>query len=86
MNQLKTDLSHNGRDLLLHENRLHIPNSVDIKWIVMDELHKRLYSGHPGHYDKKMITMIRKGFVCPNMKNEVEEYLPHCIEFQQVKA
>ena len=35
---------------------------------------------------KKMITMIRKGFFCPNMKKEVENYLARCLECQQVKA
>ena len=59
-NQTKMDLSLNGRRLLLHKGRLYIPNSVYIKLTVMDELHKRPYSGHPGY--QKMITMTRKDF------------------------
>ena len=58
MNQVKIDLSLNGRGLLLHKRRLYIPNSTDIKLIIMDELHKIHYSGHPGY--PKMITMTRK--------------------------
>ena len=45
---------------------------------------KVLYFGHPGY--QKMITMLRKQFFCPNIKNEVVEFLARCIERQQVKA
>ena len=63
---------------------LYIPNIREIKLIVMDELHKRPYSGHLGY--QKMITMIRKNFFWSNMKMEVAEYLARCLECQQVKA
>ena len=33
-----------------------------------------------------MIAMLRKGYFCPNMNNEVAEYISRCIECQQVKA
>ena len=46
----------------------------------MDELHKILYSGHPGY--QKMITMTRKDFFWPHMEKEVAKYLAHCIECQ----
>ena len=67
-NQIKTDFNLNGRWLLLHKNILYIPNSEDIKLTVMNELHKRPYSQHPGY--QKMITMIRKDFFWPKMKKE----------------
>ena len=78
MNQVKTYLSMNGRGLLLHKGRLHIPNSADIKLIIIDELHKIPYSGHPGY--QKMITMTRKSFFWPNMKKEVAKYLARYIK------
>ena len=42
-NQIKSDLTLNGRGLLLHKGRLYIPNSEDIKLTVMGELHKWPY-------------------------------------------
>ena len=33
-----------------------------------------------------MLTMLRKDYSWPNMKNEVVEYIARCIECQQVKA
>jgi hypothetical protein len=33
--------------LLTYRNRLYIPNCDDLKRFIMDELHKRPYTGHP---------------------------------------
>ena len=63
---------------------LYIPNMTEIKLIVMNELHKQLYSGHPRY--QKLITMIRKDLFWPNMKKEVAWYLARYIECQQVKV
>ena len=49
----------------------------------MGELHKRPYSWQPSY--QKMITMIRKYFIWPNMNKEVPKYLAHCLDIQQVK-
>jgi hypothetical protein len=35
--------------LLTYINRLYIPSCDDLKRFIMDELHKRRYSGHPGY-------------------------------------
>jgi hypothetical protein len=52
--------------------------------IILDELHKNPYFGHPGY--QKMITTLRKQFYWPNMKNETVEYLSKCLDCQQVKV
>jgi hypothetical protein len=44
--------------LLTYRNRLYIPDCDDLKRFIMDELHKRPYTGHPGY--QKMITATRK--------------------------
>jgi hypothetical protein len=69
--------------LLTYRNRLYIPNCDDLKRFIMDELHKRPYTGHPGYH--KMITATRKQFYWPRLKKYIAEYLSKCIEFQQVK-
>jgi hypothetical protein len=40
--------------LLTYRDRLYIPNRDDLKRFIMDELHKRPYTRHPGY--QKMIT------------------------------
>ena len=69
--------------LLTYRNRLYIPNCDDLKRFILDELHKRPYSGHPGY--QKMITATRRQFYWPGMKKDIAEYLSKCIECQQVK-
>jgi hypothetical protein len=69
---------------LTYRNRLYIPNCEDLKRFIMDELHKRPYTGHPGY--QKMITTTRKKFHWPGYKKHIANYLAKCLECQQVKA
>ena len=56
----KPDLSIDKKGLLQFKNRLYIPDSTELKLTVLDEVHKKPYSGHPGY--QKMITTLRKLF------------------------
>ena len=79
----KIDFSLNEKCLMLYKNRLYVPNVLEIKSLILNEVHKSPYSGHPGY--QKMITMLRKYYFHPNMKNEVAEYIARCIECEEVK-
>jgi hypothetical protein len=70
--------------LLTYRDRLYIPKDADLKRFIMDELHKRPYTGHPGY--QKMITATRKPFYWPGLKKDIAKYLSQYIECQQVKA
>jgi hypothetical protein len=83
-NSDKSDLSIDKKGLLRFKNRLYIPDSTELKLTVLDEVHKKPYSGHPGY--QKTIPALRKLFYWPNMKGEIEEYLARCQGCQQVKA
>ena len=50
----------NEKGLLLYKDRLYVPNVPKIKLLILNEIHKTLYSGHPGYH--KTITMLRKDF------------------------
>jgi hypothetical protein len=78
------DLSIDKKGLLRFKNKLYLPDSVELKLTVLDEVHKKPYSGHPGYH--KMITTLRKLFYWPNMKDEIAEYLARCQDWHQVKA
>ena len=81
---LSTRHSLNKKGLLLYKNRLYIPNVPKIKLLILNEIHKTPHSGHPGY--QKTITMLRKDYFWPNMKNEFAEYIDKCFECQQVKT
>jgi hypothetical protein len=70
--------------LLIYRSRFYILDCDDLKRFVLNELHKRPYSSHPGY--QKMITATRRQFYWPGMKKDIVEYLAKCIECQQVKA
>ena len=81
---LSTCYSLNEKGLILYKNRLYIPNVPKIKLLILNEIHKNPYSGHPGY--QKTITMLRKDYFWPNIKNELAEYISRCFECQQVKT
>jgi hypothetical protein len=83
-NSDKPDRSIDKKGVLRFKNRLYIPDSTELKLTVLDEVHKKLYSGHPGY--QKKITTLKKLFCWPNMKAEIAEYLDRCQYCQQVKA
>ena len=81
---LKIGYSLNEKGLIVYKNRLYIPNVPKIKLLILNELHKTPCSGHPRY--QKSITMLRKDYFWPNMKNELAEYIAKCFECQQVKT
>jgi hypothetical protein len=64
----RTYLSQDKNGLLRFKTRLYIPDSAKLKLTILDEAHKKPYSGHPGY--QKMVTTLRKLFYWPNMKGE----------------
>ena len=81
---INTDYSFNEKDLMQQKNRLYVPNTPKVKIQILNEVQKIPYLRHLGY--QKMITMLRKEYFWPNMKNEVAEFLSWCIECQQVKV
>ena len=67
----------------MHKDRIYVPNVPKIKLLILDEIHKTPYSGHPGY--QKTITMLRKEYFWPNMKTELAKYISRCFDCQRVK-
>jgi hypothetical protein len=82
-NSDKPNLSIDKKGLLQFKNKLYIPDSIDLKLIVLDEVHNKPYSGHRGY--QKIITALRKLFFWPVMKGKTTKYLARCKDCQQVK-
>ena len=80
---INTDNSFNEKGLMLYKNRLYVLNISKGKLMILNEVHKSPYFRHPRY--QKLITMLRKEYFGPNMKNEIFEFLARCIECQQVK-
>ena len=63
---------------------MYVPNIPKFKLLILNEIHKNPYSGHPGY--QKTITMLHKDYFWTNMKNELVEYIDIFFECQQVKT
>ena len=59
---------------------IYMPNVVDLKLFILNEMHKPPYAGHPGY--QKMVTTLRKQFYLPNLKEYLGDYLSKCLEYQ----
>ena len=59
-NSDEPDISIDKEGLLRFKNILYIPDSTKIKLTILDEVHKKPYSGHPGY--ERTITSLRKLF------------------------
>ena len=46
--------------ILTYKGKIYIPNVVDLRRVVMDEIHQALYSSHPGY--QKTIATARKQY------------------------
>ena len=66
---LSTGYSLNEKGLLLYKDRLYVPNVPTIKLLILNEVHKTPYSWHSSY--QKTITMLRKDYFWPNMKNQL---------------
>jgi hypothetical protein len=78
------DISIDKEGLLRFKNTLYVLDSAELKLTILDEVHTKPYSGHPGY--QKRIRTLGKLFYWPNMKGKTTEYLARCQDCQQVKA
>jgi hypothetical protein len=70
--------------ILLHQNKIFVPNVQDLKRMILHEMHNVPYAGHPGY--QKIVAAIKSHYFWPGMKKEITEYIARCMECQKVKA
>ena len=77
---LSKGFSFNETRFLLYKDRMYVATVPKVKLLILDEIHKTPYSGHPGY--QKTITMLRKEYFWLNMKTEIAEYIARCFDCQ----
>jgi len=70
--------------VLMYKGKVFVPNSREMKSILLRELHNMPYARHPGY--QKTIAAVRGQYFWPGMKKDVAEYIAKCMECQKVKA
>ena len=66
------------------KNRVYIPDSSELRKLVLQEMHDVPYAGHPGY--QKTVIAVRKEYFWPDMKNDVASYISRCMKCQKVKV
>jgi hypothetical protein len=64
--------------------RVYVPNSNELKNMILSEMHNVPYAGHLGY--QKTIAVVKSQYYWPGMKKEVSNFITRCLECQKVKA
>jgi hypothetical protein len=69
--------------ILLYMNIIYVPNSHELRSMILKEMHNVPYVGHPGY--QKTVAAVKSHYYWPGMKKEIAEYIARCMECQRVK-
>jgi hypothetical protein len=64
--------------LLLHKNRVYVPNVRELKLTILKVMHNVTYAGHPGY--QKTVAAVKSHYFWPGLKKEIAEYIARCME------
>jgi hypothetical protein len=70
--------------ILLYINRVYVPNSFDLRNVILKEMHNVPYAGHPVY--QKTISAVKSQYYWPGMKREIVDFIVKCLECQRVKV
>jgi hypothetical protein len=71
-------------EILMYRGRIYVPNSQELKSLVLREMHNVPYAGKPGY--QKTIAAVKSQYYWPGMKKEVVDFIAKCLECEKVKA
>ena len=69
---------------LLYKNIIYVPNSQELRIMILKEMHNVPYAGHHGYH--KIVAVVKIHYFWPGMKKEIAEYITRCMECQKVKT
>ncbi|KAI3815282.1 hypothetical protein L1987_14944 [Smallanthus sonchifolius] len=84
LNGAETEFECIENKILKYKNRIWIPNSEDLRELILSEAHKSKYSIHPG--TDKMYKDLKTHYWWPDMKASIAMYVSKCLTCAKVKA
>ncbi len=78
------DITEDLEGILWYGNRIVVPQSGNLREVILKEAHDSAYSLHPSN--TKMYHDLKDLYWWPNMKQHIAEYVALCHVCQQVKA
>jgi hypothetical protein len=71
-------------EIIIYRGIIYVPNSQELKNLILRELINVPYVGHPGY--QETIAAIKSQYYWPGMQKEVVEFVAKCLECQKVKV
>jgi hypothetical protein len=71
-------------EIMMYKGRIYVPNSQELKNLILREMHNVPYAGHPGY--QKTIAAVKSQYYWLGMKKKVVDFIAKCLECQKVKA
>jgi hypothetical protein len=71
-------------EIIMYRGRIYVPNSHELKILILREMHNVPYAGHLGY--QKTIAVVKSQYYWPGMKKEVVDFITKCLECQKVKV
>jgi hypothetical protein len=69
--------------ILVYRCRVYVSNDQELKTLILLEIHKVPFVGHPGY--QKTIVIVKDQYFWPDMKNKVAYFIARCLECQKIK-
>jgi hypothetical protein len=63
---------------LMYKNIIYVPNSQELRIIILKEIHNVPYVGHHGY--RKTVAAVKRHYFWLGMKKEIVEYIARCME------
>jgi hypothetical protein len=70
-------------EILRYRGIIYVPNSQELKNMILGEMHNVPYVGHPGY--QKTIAIVKSQYYWPGMKKEIVDFISKCLACQKVK-
>jgi len=71
-------------EVLWYQGRLWVPDSVDLRKLILQEEHDSKVAGHMGQ--EKTIELVQRNFFWPQMDQWIKDYVRSCPDCQKNKA
>jgi hypothetical protein len=83
LQQKTKDYKIENEEILMYRGIIYVPNSQELKNMILRELHNVPYARHPGYH--KTIIVVKSQYYWLGMKKEVVDFIAKCLECQKVK-
>jgi hypothetical protein len=70
-------------EILMYRGIIYVSNSLELKNVILKEMHNVPYVGHPGY--QKMVAAVKNHYYWLGMMKEVVDFIARCLECQKIK-